>query len=881
MSQSKRAADLYTKWLGVPPGPRPPKPHEILLLPEDCRDNATIEAAAHAQLAKLDRFALHRDEALRQKCHELMTAVAKARSVLCAPTPEATTLEVAAAAPGSMPIPEAVHHRLNPDAKPTEPASSAPAEQSVATPVNAADGPKRSSLWPHALAAAVLVVAGIATGWLVLSRGQPSTGSTQVAGGPSEVVQLPTTHQPVSPSPPPLLPQAKPPAPNALESSPDPTPPPEPASQKENPTTVVKGNPDPLPQPSTTFPGGVAAEVVDPKSPATLPTAMPKLLAAPFSAVRAKEYQQQWADALGVKVKVKNSIGVELVLIPPGIFLMGTPAEEKGRGDDEAVRKVILTRVFYMSTTEITQAQWKTVMVENQSYFKGDNLPMTQINWLSCQEFIGRLNGLEAEQKNRRRYRLPTEAEWEYACRAGTTSPFQTGTTISVDEANYDGNYVYGEGRKGLYRKKPTDVASFNANTWGLYDMHGNTWEWCQDWYGKYDPTEQLNPTGPITGRARVLRGGAWDSTPAACRSGFRFRNQPENSNIGGLRLVLEIEQPTSRQSDSQSPLDTAKSSRISELLALARANDSRENGRKALAALDELLGLDPGNTAAMALRQRIARNYELDLLAAPFDAKRAKEYQQQWADALGVKLKVRNSVGCEFVLIPAGTFTMGTSVRELLRHGDEGPQRKVTLTESFYMATTELTQMQWRAVMGKNPSQSAGLNLPVERVSWQECQKFIEKLNSLEAERKSGRRYRLPTEAEWEYACRAGTTTPFNTGQTIGTNEANYHGGYTYGVGRTGEYRQRTVPVGSFAPNAWGLFEMHGNVWEWCSDWYGPYEAQDQQNPTGPVNGKYRVLRGGSWNDLPRYCRSGYRNKYVPTYREFNAGFRLVLDTK
>src|SRR5262249_26689915 len=153
----------------------------------------------------------------------------------------------------------------------------------------------------------------------------------------------------------------------------------------------------------------------------------------------------------------------------------------------------------------------------------------------------------------------------------------------------------------------------------------------------------------------------------------------------------------------------------------------------------------------------------------------------------------------------------------------DDEVQHRVTLTGGFFLGVHQVTQAQWQMVMGSKPSRFKGENLPVERVSWDDCQEFCKRL----AER-DGKRYRLPTEAEWGYACRAGTATPFPFGETISPDQANYGGYYTYGKGKEGVYRQKTTPVGSFPANAWGLFDMHGNVYEWCEDWYGPYQSED-----------------------------------------------------
>jgi len=225
---------------------------------------------------------------------------------------------------------------------------------------------------------------------------------------------------------------------------------------------------------------------------------------------------------------------------------------------------------------------------------------------------------------------------------------------------------------------------------------------------------------------------------------------------------------------------------------------------------------------------------------------------------------KFRNSLGMEFVYIPPGTFMMGSPSNEKDRDKDER-QHRVRLTRGFYMQTTEVTQRQWKAVMGSNPSRFKGDDLPVERVSWNDAQKFIRNLNR----REGGDKYRLPTEAEWEYACRAGTTTRF------------YFGDSESRLGEYAWYRNnsggRTHQVAEKKPNAWGLYDMHGNVWEWCRDWYGDYPSGSVTDPKGPSGGSDRVIRGGSWNNKPRHVRSAYRGRNVPGSRNPYLGFRLL----
>ncbi|MBF0451673.1 MAG: SUMF1/EgtB/PvdO family nonheme iron enzyme [Candidatus Magnetomorum sp.] len=231
------------------------------------------------------------------------------------------------------------------------------------------------------------------------------------------------------------------------------------------------------------------------------------------------------------------------------------------------------------------------------------------------------------------------------------------------------------------------------------------------------------------------------------------------------------------------------------------------------------------------------------------------------------------NSIGMTFVKINSGQFMMGSPDNESGRYNDE-KQHRVRLTQNYYMQTTEVTQGQWQVIMGNNPSQfkNCGDRCPVESVSWNDVQDFIKKLNN----RDRGRNYRLPTEAEWEYAARAGTRTPFAFGNCLSTSDANYDGNYPLTGCSKGQYRSQTLTVGSLQKNAWGLYDMHGNVWEWCQDWKGDYSTGDVKDPTGPTTGSDRVIRGGRWGSSARRCRSAIRYSRRPEYGYDYLGFRL-----
>ena len=251
------------------------------------------------------------------------------------------------------------------------------------------------------------------------------------------------------------------------------------------------------------------------------------------------------------------------------------------------------------------------------------------------------------------------------------------------------------------------------------------------------------------------------------------------------------------------------------------------------------------------------------------------------------------------FVLIEGGSFQMGSPDSEPWRSVDE-TQHTVTVSD-FYISPYELTQAEYEAVMGENPSNFSGEDLPVENVSWLDavayCNARSEQENLTPAYTIDGTNvtwnreaagYRLPTEAEWEYACRAGTETPFNTENSPSAEEVNYYGHYPYEIEgnyfsqgnletQPGIYRETTVAVGSFEPNGFGLYDMHGNVSEWVWDYYGAYPAEEQTDPTGPQTGAQRVYRGGGWNDFAKNMRSAYRATLEPELMSFNIGIRLV----
>jgi len=579
------------------------------------------------------------------------------------------------------------------------------------------------------------------------------------------------------------------------------------------------------------------AKVTQPKQkPPTLPVketlSEPPLAVAPFDAEAAKQYQQAWANYLNIPVEVTNSIRMKLKLIPAGEFLMGSPESDRKAIDSEKPQhRVRITKPFCLGVTEVTQGQWEAVMGtrpwSGKSHVReGSDYAASYVSWEDAVEFCRKLSSLEGK-----RYRLPTEAEWEYACRAGTTTVFHFDRNASpLGEYAWYENNAYEVGEAYVHR-----VGQKRASPFGLYDMHGNVHEWCADWYGEdyYRDSPTDDPTGPSSGSHRVYHGGVWHHTWWRCRSAYRAKASPDDrSSHVGFRVVL----------------------------VLSETDPTRERESTAKVELSERKP-KPSPT-----RQTHA---EPPLAIAPFDAEAAKQHQQAWADYLNIPVQVTNSIGMKLVLIPPGEFMMGTAKPES-RY--EHPQHRVCITKPFYLGVNEVTQAEYRRVMGMNPSEFDGTTRPAENITWNDAVAFCSGLTGLSQTRMAGRVYRLPTEAEWEYACRAGTTTLFYWGDSDSDRVVKEYCWYEKNAEESEWSKPHassngTQPVGQKRANAWGLNDMSGNVYEWCHDRWG----------TDYPTGSYRVLRGGSWRYDARYCRSAFRYGNSPGSRFSSFGFRVV----
>ena len=514
---------------------------------------------------------------------------------------------------------------------------------------------------------------------------------------------------------------------------------------------------------------------------------------------------------------------------------MGSPDNEAGRREQEGPQhEVTLTTGFWMAETPCTQALYEAVTGENPSYYQGGDRPVDNVTWNDACTFLSKLNeripGLDVS--------LPTEAQWEYACRAGSTESTYAGS-LTLDE---DGGEAPELDAIAWYYRNSSDgtkpVAQKAQNAWGLYDTLGNVDEWCSDWFGAYSNEPQQDPTGPGTGVKRVIRGGSWFGLARSCRAAGRLAARPSfRDGYLGFRFVRGQE---AAEAGPEGSTEIAES-------------QERRDGRSPSGAVPDRRNRD-ADAPAVITRRNTSRTPEWADQAG-FDR------MGTYADvAISPKRRAADDVVIRFRLIPAGEFLMGSPPDEVGRDEDEGPQHVVRLSNGFWMADTPCTQDLYEAVVGSNPSRFKAATRPVEKVSWTDAQEFLEALN-----RKRGLKLTLPTEAQWEYACRAGTTAP------------------TYGpIGEIAWYTENsggeTHPVREKQPNPWGLYDMLGNVYEWCDDRaYRKYSGEGQRDPVGPEVGGERVFRGGSWFVSARDCRAAIRHAFRPSYRHGYLGFRFV----
>ncbi|MGD0090633.1 MAG: bifunctional serine/threonine-protein kinase/formylglycine-generating enzyme family protein [Planctomycetota bacterium] len=578
------------------------------------------------------------------------------------------------------------------------------------------------------------------------------------------------------------------------------------------------------------------------------------------------------AEALPKEMSLDLGGGVkmEMVLVPAGEFMMGS---DDGEACEKPVHKVKISKPFYMGKFPVTVAQfrafakamkfqteaeksgegktvrdgkWQVVRGVNwqdPGFKQEENHPVVVVSWNDTQGFCEWATKLAG-----RTFRLPTEAEWEYAARGPKGLKYPWGDWWNGKLANHADLSLYNTGYTGGGNSGDNDGYAYtspvgiyqNASWCGAFDMSGNVWQWCADFGNDkyYGESPVVDPQGPANGSERVRRGGSWYDPPCVCRSAQRKWDYPgELTALRGFRVLVAC-----GSSKAEAPTTPAASIQKPEPPPADVAAYAKEHG------LEPAMSLDLGG---------------------------------------GVKM--------EMVLIKAGEFMMGED-----NEGgkEEKPAHKVKISKPFYMGKFHVTVAQfrafaeamkfqteaeragntswtwdngWKEVSGVNwmkPNFAQEDNHPVCVVTWNDAQEFCKW-----AAKKTGRNICLPTEAQWEYACRAGTTTRYHTGDK--DSDLEQAGWFNKNSG------MRTHPVGQKKPNAWGLYDMHGNVWHWVQDYFnGKYYADSPSvDPQGPATGGDPVLRGGSWFDGPFDCRAARRDGSGPGGRYTNHGFRCVLD--
>ena len=508
-------------------------------------------------------------------------------------------------------------------------------------------------------------------------------------------------------------------------------------------------------------------------------------------------------------IALPGNVKLELVRVEAGTFEMS--AEDGENWGNEVPHRVTLTRDFYIGKTEVTQAQWKAVMGTNPSEFKGDDLPVENVSWNDAMEFCGKLNDMEKAPSGWK-FTLPTETQWEYAARGGKKSKGckYSGSDNIGEVAWYDDNSGF----------KTHPVGQKKANELGLHDMSGNVCEWClDDWQDKSDKvTAEFARGNNRGGSIRVIRGGSWIDNAGNCRSANRSDfDLPLGRNYSlGFRLALVPAEGYDSGIDAV-PVNTT------------RQKPSTGQTPASSGGTEQRVQLPPGDKT----------------------------------------ISLPGNVNLELVKVEAGSFEMSARDGE---NYDKEVAHRATLTKDFYIGRTEVTQVQWKAVMGSNPSYFKGDDLPVEKVSWNDAMEFCDTLNRM-GKAPKGWKFTLPTETQWEYAARGGRKSK----------------GYKYSgsdnIGEVAWYDgnsgSETHPVGQKKANELGLYDMSGNVHEWClDDWNDDSSKQKAEFTRGNDQGgsSLRVFRGGSGRDDARLCRSAVRVSLVPGNRYINLGFRVAL---
>jgi formylglycine-generating enzyme required for sulfatase activity len=553
--------------------------------------------------------------------------------------------------------------------------------------------------------------------------------------------------------------------------------------------------------------------------------------------------------------------------IQPGSFMMGSPKNEFGHQNDEYLHRVTLTEGFWLANTTCTQLLWKALHDgENPSHFKRDRNPVETVSWVDVKNWLLKLDKVHPTMGPS----LPTESQWEYACRAGSDTMFTFGEEI--DELTRYATF------NRTSRASSSPVAERQVNEWGLFDIHGNVWEWCEDWYAQYSKDHVTDPIGPPNGSEKVIRGGSWFDIEEYLRSAFRGHDPIDHKahNVGFRIMCPAMSAEPSFGEQSQNEFKTLSECRL-------------EDFRTIYFSINSI-----NKTDCITLERREV--YQLKRFIRP-----------NWCwefelDDFGYKIQIQvQRSGVTAVqwlrLLNPGFFKMGSSSGEKSSMPDREFLHEVKIDSAFWIFDTPCTQRFWEAVMGSNPSYFKGPNRPVENISWDDAVLFSQRLTTLLGlQTNTNEAFRLPTEEEWEYACRADSTdATYAQDVLIGNRKSpvtldeiawyagNSHIDYDIETGVAISWLTEPKVAGTRnvrekLPNSWGLYDMLGNVWEFCSNWHQGYQQNDLPKKNNEsYDTKNRVIRGGSWYDPPNYLRAACRFWQAGDPQK-NHGFRLVI---
>jgi len=561
-----------------------------------------------------------------------------------------------------------------------------------------------------------------------------------------------------------------------------------------------------------------------------------------------------------------NGVTFTMVSVKGGTFTMGATLEQgSGVAENEKPEHDVTLSDYVIGQTEVTQELWQAVMdCSPSTIVTNSKCPIENVSWNDCQVFIARLNKITGKK-----FRLPTEAEWEFAARGGNNSKgFKYAGSNDINQVAWNSNNS---------NSTTHPVGNKAANELNLFDMSGNVREWCQDWYGDYSSEAQINPRGPKDSSYHFSRGGGFADDDNLCRSSCRITGEQDSQGHNtGLRLALDLDLDSTKFHLSESVIEIEDG----ELLSVDILNGcgsytifSDNENLVRIEIKDNKLIMTGMSEGSVNIMVKDSTTQVCAFITAVVDPVITETYE--------ITSSYNNSITESFTLVKVsgGTFTMGaTEEQGSDPYEYEYPVHQVTLS-SYYIAETEVTQRLWKAVMNNTPSAFYNEKYPVYDVSWNDCKTFIQKLNSI-----TGKQFRLPTEAEWEFAARGGNKSrgyKYSGSDNIyqvarfSGNSTEDHNGYCTVFPST---------VAKYAANELGLYDMSGNVYEWCQDWYGNYSGGSQTNPSGPSSGTHRVIRGGCYWTSARGCRVSFRRGVEPHYASSGSdrdrtGLRLVLD--